>query len=96
MSAAPINSVQPLKVNALPISGSGSKTQVGQDLMKQNQSLTMQLAQVSADTKYDAQTPPPPTKQVFIESFTSAKEAPLISGLVVSGILLFIYGLVVE
>jgi hypothetical protein len=91
-----VNTLTPLKINALPISGSGSKTQVGQDLITHNKNLTMQLAQVSSDTKYDATTPAPPTKQVFVESFTSAYEAPVIRSLAVSGILIFIYGLVVE
>ena len=87
--------VQPLQVKPLPITGSGSKTQVGRDLHAKNINLTMQLAQVQADTKYDPTVPKRPTEAKLVEHFQS-DSTPLVTTLAVSGILLIVFGLVLK
>lgn len=91
-----MSSVLPIRVKPLPLSGSGSRTRVGQSLAQHNQTLTMHLAQIQADTKYD---PPPstrPTTATFIETFAVSHitAVPLSISLVTAGILAIIYSLV--
>jgi hypothetical protein len=87
--------VRPLQVKPLALGGSGSQTRVGKELDKHNLNLTMQLAQVQADTKYDPTVPNRPTNATFVEQFESGSE-PISKVLAVSGILLIVFGLVLK
>lgn len=83
------------QVTPIGLNGSGSTTEMGKNLEKQNQELTMQIAQAAADDVYDATVPPrtQPAKYV-VEPFKNQTNLAYSIGVV--GVLLIVYGLVVE
>lgn len=84
-----------IQVKALPLSSSGSRTRVGQELASHNQTLTMHLAQVQADRKYDPAPAKRPTQSVFIEKFSNPiTSVPLGISLATAGVLVIIYCLI--
>jgi hypothetical protein len=64
--------------------------------MQHNQALTMHLAQVQADTKYDPPLSTRPSTATFIETFTVSPvtAVPLGISLATAGLLAIIYSLV--
>lgn len=92
----PTPQVQPLQIQPLSITGSGSKTNTGIELARQNEQLGMMFAQAQANTVYDPKVPASPTQQKFVEKFTNQYGSSTALTLAVSGILLIVYGLVVE
>ena len=92
--------LQPIakQVNPIGLNGSGSTTQMGKDLEKQNQQLTMQIAQASADEVYDATVPQRTESAQFVhESFGNMGPSPSLAySIGVVGILFIVYGLVVD
>lgn len=71
---------------------------MGKDLEKQNQQLTMQIAQASADEVYDAKVPPRTDQAKYItEPFCNPVHTTSVAYTIgVVGILCIVYGLVVE
>jgi len=94
-SPSPVLQIAAKQVTPIGLNGSGSTTDMGKNLEKQNKELTMQIAQSAADDVYDAKVPPRvvPGKYV-IEPFTDATRVAYSIGVV--GVLLIVYGLVVE
>jgi len=86
-------SVQGVRISPIGLSGSGTQTETGRKLLKENDTLTMMLAQASADGVYD---PPPaqrPTTAQFVSGFENYS-AGMATAVAVCGILFFVYGLV--
>jgi len=93
-SPAPILQTTAKQVIPLGLNGSGSTTDMGKSLEKQNKELTMQIAQSAADDVYDAKVPPRVTPQKYvIEPFAGTTRVAYSIGVV--GVLLIVYGLVV-
>jgi hypothetical protein len=92
-TAAPANTslLKSKQVSPLPV-GSGGNNPTKQLMNETNVKLTMLTAQANADTKYDPPVPKPVTKAVTKEGFTDSTS--VISGLVVVGVLLIVYGIV--
>lgn len=95
---APVIQSLAKQVTPIGLSGSGSTTQMGKDLEKQNQQLTMQIAQASADEVYDAKIPPRTVQAKYItEAFCNPGQVKSLAYTIgVVGILSIVYGLVVE
>ena len=88
--------VQPVQVKPLSLGGSGSKTKVGQELIEHNNALTMLSAQANTNTVYDATVPSPQQPAVFVQGFSDYSVPITSASLAVCGILIFIYGIVVD
>lgn len=87
--------VQPLRVQALPITSHVHTSKAARQLNDTNQKLTMHLTQSRADAHYD---PPPasrPTAAQVIENFTGAS-TPLSVGLLTVAALCVVYSLVTK
>jgi hypothetical protein len=87
------------QVIPIGLNGSGSTTEMGKSLEKQNQLLTMQMAQASADDVYDAKVPSRTNQSKYVnEAFCNyrADTKNLAYSVGVVGILFIVYGLVVE
>jgi hypothetical protein len=97
-SPAPVSKTVSKQVVPIGLNGSGSITEMGKNLEKQNQELTMQIAQAAADDVYDAKVPPrtSPEKYVNEPFINKDKGVPLAYSIGVLGVLLIVYGLVVE
>lgn len=81
------------QVSPLPV-GPGGKNTIKTQLNQTNTQLTMMMAQATADTKYDPQTPKPVTSQVIIEKFTDSSSISKM--LFVVGGLFLIFGFVAK
>lgn len=97
-SPAPVSQSVAKQVTPIGLNGSGSTTEMGKNLEKQNQILTMQMAQASADQVYDASVPPRTQPEKYVtEPFCDKSTASNIAFSVgVLGFLFIVYGLVVE
>lgn len=95
---APVTQNVAKQIVPIGLNGSGSTTEMGKSLEKQNLELTMQIAQASADDVYDAKVPPrkEPAKYVVSNFSNPEKAEPVAYTIGVIGVLLIVYGLVVE
>ena len=95
---APLQQNVAKQVVPIGLNGSGSTTEMGKSLEKQNKELTMQIAQATADEEFDAKVPPrtEPAKYVVSNFTNPEKTEPVAYTIGVIGVLLIVYGLVVE
>ena len=88
--------VQPIQVTPLGLNGSGRNTEMGKALSKQNEELTMHIAQSATDTQYDPTMPSRTTTSQFVHEGFCNHSKSLIYTFGVCGILFIVYGLVVD
>lgn len=87
------NAVKAVQVTALPI-GSGGNNQLGKEMSKTNEQMTMMMAQANANSRFDPPTPAPVTKQV-VQAFCSDSEpTSVVIGAI--GCMFIIYGLIAK
>ncbi len=92
MSGQPI---QPLRVQALPITSQAHTSKAARQLNDTNQKLTMHLTQSRADAHYDPPPAPRPTAAQVIENFAGAS-TPLSVGLLTVAALCVVYSVVAK
>ena len=95
---APVLQSSAIQVTPTGLSGSGSTTEMGRKLEKQNEELTMQIAQAGTDREFDAKVPDrkEPAKFVTERFCNPGQTKPIAYTIGVVGILFIVYGLVVE
>ncbi len=102
---APVIQSSAIQVPPIGLNGSGSTTEMGRKLEKQNEELTMQIAQAGTDREFDAKVPDRKEPAKFVtEQGTNVTERfcnpgqtkPIAYTIGVVGILFIVYGLVVE
>lgn len=101
MSSPTPHTTNQARVQTLPVDKSGNKNPSAQKIADQNKSATMLSTQAQSDTKYDPLQGPRPTQATYIEGLAAAGgdscaiKKTVATGLLVSGILSIIYGIVV-
>jgi hypothetical protein len=89
------NQISGTQVAPLPIGSGGSNTTKRQ-MNSLNTELAMLNAQAAADTKYDPPVPKPITKPSVIEKFQSDPLYTAANTLIITGILMVVYGFVTK
>jgi hypothetical protein len=85
-----MSSVRAIQVDPLPQSSGESQSQ--KEMEKTNTTLSMLVAQSSADRSFDPPAPPPMTSPTIREAFCSGRNDPA-QGVLVVAILFILYGI---
>jgi hypothetical protein len=87
--------IQPLRVQALPISSQAHTSKTARLLNDTNQKVTMHLTQARADAHYDPSPNKRPTTEKVVETFLETS-SPLSMSLLTVATLCIVYGMVAK